>query len=77
MAPTSSCSCGPPGSSGQQQDTKQQLQRTTVAGYVVVQTNSVTAHVNKLCVSRDWRRQGIGSLLLRVSCVASCRGVGA
>jgi ribosomal protein S18 acetylase RimI-like enzyme len=38
-----------------------------VLGYITVQVNSVTAHINKLAVAPHARRQGLGAALLRVS----------
>lgn len=40
---------------------------SAVLGYIVVQVNSVTAHVNKLAVAPEARRTGLATRLLRVS----------
>lgn len=42
-------------------------QQQTVLGYIIVQVNSVTAHVNKLAVVPQARRRGIGAALLRAA----------
>lgn len=49
---------------------QQQQQHVAVLGYLIMQVNSVTAHINKLAVALHARCQGIGAALLRVS--ASC-----
>lgn len=37
-----------------------------VCGYIIVQSNSVTLHINKLAVAPEARRRGVGSALLQV-----------
>lgn len=37
-----------------------------VQGYIVVQVNSVTAHINKLAVAPEARRSGLATRLLQV-----------
>jgi ribosomal protein S18 acetylase RimI-like enzyme len=37
-----------------------------VQGYIVVQVNSVTAHINKLAVAPEARRTGLATRLLQV-----------
>jgi len=37
-----------------------------VLGYIVVQVNSITAHVNKLAVAPEARRMGLATHLLQV-----------
>lgn len=48
-----------------QQDAQHQQQHA-VLGYIIVQVNSVTAHINKLAVAPHARRRGLGAALLRV-----------
>ncbi|KAF6264987.1 acyl-CoA N-acyltransferase [Scenedesmus sp. NREL 46B-D3] len=38
-----------------------------VLGYIIVQVNSVTAHINKLAVAPHARRRGLGAALLRAA----------
>jgi ribosomal protein S18 acetylase RimI-like enzyme len=45
----------------------QQQASSTVLGYIVVQVNSVTAHINKLAVAPEARRSGLATHLLQVS----------
>lgn len=44
-----------------------------VIGYLVMQVNSVTTHINKIAVAPDQRRRGVGEALLRVSNHAGSR----
>jgi ribosomal protein S18 acetylase RimI-like enzyme len=48
------------------QPTQNEQQQRAVLGYIIVQVNSVTAHINKLAVASHARRQGLGAALLRV-----------
>eukprot|EP00878_Enallax_costatus_P042509 GHUV01049892.1.p1 GENE.GHUV01049892.1~~GHUV01049892.1.p1 ORF type:complete len:203 (+),score=50.53 GHUV01049892.1:101-709(+) len=43
----------------------QQLQK--VVGYLVMQVNSITAHINKVAVAPNHRRKGIGKALLKAA----------
>jgi GNAT superfamily N-acetyltransferase len=43
----------------------------SVLGYIVVQVNSVTAHINKLAVAPEARRDGLATRLLRVGGMGS------
>jgi ribosomal protein S18 acetylase RimI-like enzyme len=38
-----------------------------VLGYIVVQVNSITAHINKLAVAPEARRSGLATRLLQAS----------
>lgn len=53
----------------QQEDAEgmQQQASSSVLGYIVVQVNSVTAHVNKLVVAPEARRSGLATRLLQAS----------
>ncbi|WIA11538.1 hypothetical protein OEZ85_011648 [Tetradesmus obliquus] len=42
-------------------------QQQAVLGYIIVQVNSMTAHVNKLAVVPQARRRGLGAALLRAA----------
>lgn len=44
-----------------------------VAGYVIITFSSVNAHVGKLAVRPECRRQGVASALMRVSKTDSCK----
>lgn len=54
----------------QQQQQQQQAGGSSsvgaVQGYIVVQVNSVTAHINKLAVAPEARRTGLATRLLQV-----------
>jgi ribosomal protein S18 acetylase RimI-like enzyme len=52
------------------QSVAKQLLSSSVVGYIVVQVNSVTAHINKLAVAPEARRAGLATLLLRVRALA-------
>lgn len=45
----------------------QQQASSSVLGYIVVQVNSVTAHINKLAVAPEARRSGLATRLLQAS----------
>jgi hypothetical protein len=69
QSPASAADAGHSGSSSCQppQSGPEQLQlSSSVVGYIVVQVNSVTAHINKLAVAAEARRAGLATLLLRV-----------
>ena len=56
----------------QQQDQQQQQPASSsgvVQGYIVVQVNSVTAHINKLAVAPEAQRTGLATRLLKVGFV--------
>lgn len=46
-----------------------------VAGYVIITFSSVNAHVGKLAVRPECRRQGVASALMRVRVTGSCSPV--
>eukprot|EP00882_Tetradesmus_deserticola_P032092 GHRQ01036317.1.p1 GENE.GHRQ01036317.1~~GHRQ01036317.1.p1 ORF type:complete len:178 (+),score=44.91 GHRQ01036317.1:320-853(+) len=50
-----------------QQESQHQQQQGAVLGYIIIQVNSITAHINKLAVAPHARRQGLGAALLRAA----------